>query len=119
MAANVNRPDESPTPDRRRLAAVLVIPVVVALLLTLFAWPQARLEPRELPIGLAGPAAETAEIEARLAEDGDAFDVHQYADEAAAREASVKPLRAERAQSRLALDVLPESLSQLLYSDDA
>jgi len=39
--------------------------------------------------------------------------------EAAAREASVKPLRAERAQTRLALDVLPESLSQLLYSDDA
>ena len=40
-------------------------------------------------------------------------------DEAAAREASVKPLRVERAQIRLALDVLPDSLSQLLYADEA
>jgi histidyl-tRNA synthetase len=39
-------------------------------------------------------------------------------DEAAAREASVKPLRAERAQIRVALERLPDSLSQLLYSDE-
>jgi len=40
-------------------------------------------------------------------------------DEAAAREASVKPLRAERAQIRVALDALPDSLSQILYADEA
>jgi hypothetical protein len=40
-------------------------------------------------------------------------------DEAAAREASVKPLRVERAQIRLALDALPDNLSQLLYADEA
>jgi histidyl-tRNA synthetase len=40
-------------------------------------------------------------------------------DEAAAREASVKPLRVERAQIRLALDALPESLSQLLYAEES
>jgi histidyl-tRNA synthetase len=39
-------------------------------------------------------------------------------DEAAAREASVKPLRAERAQVRVPLDALPDSLSQLLYADE-
>ena len=39
-------------------------------------------------------------------------------DEARAREASVKPLRAERAQTRVALDGLPDSLSQLLYADE-
>ncbi len=39
-------------------------------------------------------------------------------DEAAAREASVKPLRVERAQIRLGLDALPDSLSQLLYADE-
>jgi histidyl-tRNA synthetase len=39
-------------------------------------------------------------------------------DEAAAREASVKPLRAERAQVRVALDALPDSLSHLLYADE-
>jgi histidyl-tRNA synthetase len=39
-------------------------------------------------------------------------------DEARSREASVKALRAERAQIRVALDGLPDSLSQLLYADE-
>ena len=32
----------------------MLVPVFVAVVLTLFAWPSARLEPRDLPIGLAG-----------------------------------------------------------------
>jgi histidyl-tRNA synthetase len=40
-------------------------------------------------------------------------------DEAAAGEASVKPLRAERPQVRLPLDALADGLSQLLYADEA
>ncbi len=68
-------------------AAILVVPLVVALVLTLFAWPSARLEPRDLPIGVAGPAAAAKAIEARLGSQEGAFDVHRYADEAAAREA--------------------------------
>ena len=38
-------------------AAILLVPLAVAIVLTLFAWPSARLEPRDLPIGVAGPAA--------------------------------------------------------------
>ena len=34
--------------------AILVVPVIVALVLTLFAWPSARLGPRDLPVGVAG-----------------------------------------------------------------
>jgi hypothetical protein len=68
-------------------AAILVIPLVVAAVVALFAWPSARLEPRDLPIGVAGPAAATAPVEARLAAQPDAFEVHRYADEAAARAA--------------------------------
>ena len=64
-------------------AAILVVPLVVGLILTLFAWPSARLEPRELPIGVAGSQA----LEQRLGAQDGAFDVHRYADEAAAREA--------------------------------
>ena len=64
-------------------AAILVVPLVVGLILTLFAWPSARLEPRELPIGVAGSQA----LEQRLEAQDGAFDVHRYADEAAAREA--------------------------------
>jgi hypothetical protein len=73
--------------DNQSLARILIVPGIVALLLTMFAWPQARLEPRGVPVGVAGPAQEAAAIEEQLAHGGDAFDVHRYADEAAAREA--------------------------------
>lgn len=39
-------------------------------------------------------------------------------DEAAAREASVKPLRAEHAQVRVPVDALAETLSQLLFAEE-
>jgi hypothetical protein len=69
-------------------AAILVVPVITALVLALFAWPNARLEPRDLPIGLAGPPAGVEAIEQRLASQGTgAFDVHLYATEAEARSA--------------------------------
>jgi hypothetical protein len=75
------------TPHRPPAGAILAVPVVVALVLTLFAWPSARLEPRDLPIGVAGapPAAEA--IERRLARQEGAFDLQRYGDEAAARKA--------------------------------
>ena len=77
------------TTDRGRLspAAILIVPVVVALVLPLFAWPSARLEPRDLPIGVAGPAPAAGAVEQRLSRQEGAFDVHRYADEGAAREA--------------------------------
>ena len=61
--------------------------VVSAVALAAFVWPAARLEPRDLPLGVAGPPAATAALEQRLAERGDAFDVRRYADEAEARAA--------------------------------
>ena len=64
---------------RPSAAAILLVPVVVALVLTLFAWPSARMEPRDLPIGVVG--------QHELAAPEGAFDVHRYADESAAREA--------------------------------
>jgi hypothetical protein len=77
----------APSPPHRRLspAAIVLIPLAVTLVLVLFAWPSARLEPRDLPIGVAGPAPATAALEHRLA-DG-AFDVARYPDESAARDA--------------------------------
>jgi hypothetical protein len=75
------------SPHRPPAAAILVVPLVVALVLTLFAWPSARLEPRDLPIGVAGPASATAPIEQRLEAREGAFDLRRYTDEAAARAA--------------------------------
>lgn len=68
-------------------AAILLVPVVVAAVLTLFAWPNARLEPRDLPVGVAGAPAATQPIEHQLGARQGAFDVHRYPDEAAARTA--------------------------------
>jgi hypothetical protein len=78
----------SSTPSHRPpAAAILVVPLVVALILTLFAWPAAKLEPRDLPVGVAGPAAATGPIEQQLEAREGAFLLHHYADEGAARAA--------------------------------
>jgi hypothetical protein len=74
-------------PHRPPPAAVLLVPVAVALVLTLFAWPSARLEPRELPVGVAGAPVASQAIERRLSAREGAFDVSRYPDEAAARQA--------------------------------
>jgi hypothetical protein len=71
------------TKKRPPAAAILVIPLAVALILTLFAWPSAKLEPRDLPVGVAGAPA----VEQRLKAQGDAFEVKSYRDEGAARAA--------------------------------
>jgi hypothetical protein len=79
----------SPVPPARGFIAVLVLsPVIVALALWAFAWPAARTAPRDVPIGVAGPAAATAPVEQKLKQhDADAFELHRYRDESAAREA--------------------------------
>jgi hypothetical protein len=76
----------APTESHRPAPAaiLIIIPLVVALVLTLFAWPSARLEPRDVPVGVAGA---TGQIERQLAARDGAFEIHRYADEAAAREA--------------------------------
>jgi len=71
----------------KAFAAIVVVPIVLAVTLATFAWPAARLEPRDLPIGVAGSADATRTLERQLAQSGGAFDVHRYADERAAREA--------------------------------
>ncbi|MFI9770540.1 ABC transporter permease [Streptomyces sp. NPDC052415] len=74
--------------SRRRLIAVVVlVPVIAALALWAFAWPAARTAPRDVPLGVAGPTAATAQVERRLDRNEGAFEVHRYADEAAARDA--------------------------------
>ncbi|MGW4646617.1 ABC transporter permease [Kitasatospora sp. NPDC004289] len=78
--------DLPPTP--RRIAVVcLVVPLLVAFALWAFAWPAARLAPHDLPVGVAGPAAATAEVKEQLAHRQGAFEIHEYADGPAARAA--------------------------------
>ncbi|MGW2915739.1 ABC transporter permease [Streptomyces asoensis] len=73
--------------SRRLVAVVLLVPLLAAVALWAFAWPAARTAPRDLPLGVAGPAAATAPLERQLAQQEGAFDLHHYTDGTAAREA--------------------------------
>ncbi|WP_367047453.1 ABC transporter permease [Streptomyces sp. Je 1-332] len=77
----------SPRQGRRMVAVAILVSAIVALALWAFAWPAARTAPRDLPLGVAGPAAATAPLQTQLKEREGAFEVHRYADEAAALDA--------------------------------
>jgi hypothetical protein len=77
----------SRAPARRVIAVAVLVPLLAALALWAFAWPAARTAPRDLPIGVAGPATATAQVEQQLRQREGAFEIHRYADEAAARDA--------------------------------
>ncbi len=75
-------------PSRRLVGLAVAIPIFVAFALAMFAWPNANLAPRDLPVGLVGPAQATAQIGARLqAATSSGFDLRQFGDEAAATQA--------------------------------
>ncbi|WP_245568469.1 ABC transporter permease [Nocardia concava] len=78
----------NPLPKAFRLALALGLAaaVIQAVMLIAFAWPAARVAPRELPIAITGPqaAAVTQQLNAR--EPG-GFDIRTVADESAARDA--------------------------------
>lgn len=73
--------------DPSSLRALVVVPVVLVLALSAFAWPNARLAPRDLPLGLAGPDAAARPVERQLAAHGGAFDLHRYRSASEARDA--------------------------------
>lgn len=74
-------------PDRRAVAVVLLIPLVVTLALWAFAWPAARIAPRDLPVGVVGAAPAAGQLQQQFEQREGAFEVHRFDDEAAAREA--------------------------------
>ncbi|MCX4910681.1 ABC transporter permease [Streptomyces sp. NBC_00878] len=76
-----------PSHGRHIAAVILLVPVLVALALWAFAWPAARTAPRDLPLGVAGPATAAAQVQKQLEGHEGAFEIHRYADEAAARDA--------------------------------
>ncbi|MFJ2927163.1 ABC transporter permease [Streptomyces massasporeus] len=76
-----------PSRNRHVIAVVVLVPVLAALALWAFAWPASRIAPRDLPLGVAGPPAAAAQVERQLDQHEGAFEIHRYADEAAARDA--------------------------------
>jgi len=75
-------------PWRQLLIVAVVVPAVIALAVLAFAWPAARIAPRNLPIGIVGTTSASQHFVVGLdkAEPG-GFDVHLYSTEASARSA--------------------------------
>ena len=78
-------------PAWRQLAIVsIALPIVIALAVLAFAWPAARIAPRNLAVGMVGttPASEEFVTKLSTAQPG-AFDLRLY-DDAAAAKAAIK-----------------------------
>lgn len=72
-------------PLRRALGVAVVVVTLQAVMVAAFAWPAANLEPRDLPVAVAGPAPATQSFAARLAQlRPGAFEVTAAPDAAAA-----------------------------------
>ena len=72
-------------PLRRALGVAVVVVALQAIMVAAFAWPAANLEPRDLPVAVAGPATATQAFAARLAQvRPGAFEVTAVLDAAAA-----------------------------------
>jgi len=84
----VRNPLASHPPWRQLLIISVLLPLVVVLAVLAFAWPAARIAPRDLPVGIVGasPASEQATAAMTQAEPG-GFSFQLYADQASARAA--------------------------------
>ncbi len=76
-------------PPWRQLAIIAVaLPLVIVLAVLAFAWPAARIAPRNLPVGLVGTSASSQQVLTGLTRsDPGGFDVRLYADQGSARAA--------------------------------
>jgi hypothetical protein len=73
-------------PWRQIVIVSVALPAVIILAVLAFAWPSARIAPREVPIGIVGPSTQSVVQALEKSEPG-AFDLHLYASEASARAA--------------------------------
>ncbi len=75
-------------PWRRLIVVLVVLPLIVVLVVLAFAWPAARIGPRDLPVGVVGASAAAQQAAAGLARsEPGGFNIRRYAGEAAARSA--------------------------------
>jgi hypothetical protein len=76
---------------RQLLIVSIVLPLLIVLAVLAFAWPAARMRPRDLPVGIVGSTPGSQQLIEQLtsAQPG-GFDFHLYADQASARSAIEK-----------------------------
>lgn len=86
----MRRPLAKHPPWRQMVIISMVLPLMIVAAVLVFAWPTARIAPRDLPVGIVGASPASQEVVAGLtrSEPG-AFDFQLYPDEASARSAIV------------------------------
>jgi hypothetical protein len=78
----------TPPPAVQAAAIVVGLTAILAVILVAFGLPASRSAPRDVPIGVAGPAAATERVVQLLEQNTpDAFAVRTYADDTALRAA--------------------------------
>jgi hypothetical protein len=89
MEALIMRNPLAAHPPWRQLAIIsVVLPLMIVLAALAFAWPAARMAPRDLPVGIVGTGPASQQVRQGLERsDPGGFDVRVYASEASARAA--------------------------------
>jgi hypothetical protein len=86
--STVRNPLAAHPPWRQLTIIAVLLPLMIVLAVLAFAWPAARIAPRDLPVGIAGTGGASEQVLAGLdRSDPGGFDVRRYADEASARAA--------------------------------
>ncbi|WP_377267625.1 ABC transporter permease [Peterkaempfera sp. SMS 1(5)a] len=72
----------------RTVIATVVLPLVISLAVTAYAWPASRIAPRDLPVGIVGTStASQSAVEGLTQSMPGGFDFHLYPDQSSARSA--------------------------------
>jgi hypothetical protein len=84
----VKNPLAAHPPWRQIVIVSIALPTVIVLAVLSFAWPAARIAPRDVPVGVVGTGASAQQAVRALDSAGPgAFDIRTFGDEAAARAA--------------------------------
>ena len=75
-------------PWRQLTIIAILLPMMIVLAVLAFAWPAARIAPRDLPVGIVGSGPGSQQVRSGLnRSDPGGFDVRRYSDQASARAA--------------------------------
>ncbi|WP_182047266.1 ABC transporter permease [Curtobacterium sp. ME26] len=77
-------PIPQPTPWRRLVPVGVLLAVIVSVIVIAFTWPTVASTAKDVPVAIAGPPAQTAQVADALTRSGDTFDVRVVDDRAKA-----------------------------------
>src|SRR6187431_2841111 len=96
------------TPFPKVIGIGVALAAVLAVIVLAFSWPAVTAEPKELPIAIAGPAAQVDQLEAGLDEAQPGVIAFKDADD---RDDAVDQIEARHVYGAIVLGIKPEVLS--------